>query len=45
MAAKEYTTLDVDGHELRLSSPGKVYFPAHDGRPPITKLDLAEYDE
>ncbi|HEV7882156.1 MAG TPA: DNA polymerase domain-containing protein [Solirubrobacteraceae bacterium] len=43
MAAKEYTTLDVDGHELRLSSPSKVYFPAHDGRPPITKLDLAEY--
>ena len=43
MAAKEYTTLEVDGHELRLSNPGKVYFPAHDGRAAITKLDLAEY--
>jgi DNA primase len=43
MAAKEYTTFDLDGRELRLSSPSKVYFPAHDGRPPITKLDLAEY--
>jgi DNA ligase D len=43
MAAKEYTTLEADGHELRLSSPSKVYFPAHDGRPAVTKLDLAEY--
>jgi bifunctional non-homologous end joining protein LigD len=43
MAAKEYTTLDAGGREMRLSSPSKVYFPAHDGRPPITKLDLAEY--
>ena len=43
MAAKEYTTLDVAGHELRLSSPGRVYFPATDGHAPITKLDLAEY--
>jgi bifunctional non-homologous end joining protein LigD len=41
--AREYTTLDVAGIELKLSSPSKVYFPAHDGRPPITKLDLAEY--
>ncbi|HEV7805522.1 MAG TPA: DNA polymerase domain-containing protein [Solirubrobacteraceae bacterium] len=41
--AREYTTLDVAGLELKLSSPSKVYFPAHDGRPPITKLDLAEY--
>ena len=37
MAAKDYTTLDVDGRELRLPSPAKVYFPAHDGRPEITK--------
>jgi DNA ligase D-like protein (predicted polymerase) len=43
MAKREYTTLDVAGIELKLSSPGKVYFPAHDGRPEITKLDLAEY--
>jgi len=43
MAAKEYTTLDVAGLQLRLSSPSKVYFPATDGHAPITKLDLAEY--
>jgi DNA ligase D-like protein (predicted polymerase) len=43
MAPREYTTLEIAGQELRLSSPGRVYFPAHDGRGPITKLDLAEY--
>ena len=26
-AAKEYTTIEVCGHELRVSSPSKVYFP------------------
>jgi bifunctional non-homologous end joining protein LigD len=41
--AREVTTLDVAGVEVKLSSPGRVYFPAHAGRPPITKLDLAEY--
>jgi hypothetical protein len=30
MAAKEYTTVDAGGREMRLSSPSKVYFPAHD---------------
>jgi bifunctional non-homologous end joining protein LigD len=40
MAAKgEYTTLEVAGHEVRLSNPAKVYFP----KPGWTKLDLAEY--
>ncbi len=39
MVAKEYTTLDIAGHEVRLSSPSKVYFPAA----AITKLDLAHY--
>jgi DNA primase len=40
MAAKgEYTMLEVAGHEVRLSNPGKVYFP----RPGWTKLDLVEY--
>jgi DNA ligase D-like protein (predicted polymerase) len=43
MAAKDYTTIEVAGREVRISSPSKVYFPAHDGRPPITKLDLVEY--
>jgi hypothetical protein len=44
MAPREYTTLEVAGRELRLSSPGRIYFPAHDGRGPITKLDLARRD-
>ncbi len=39
MASKDYTTIEVCGHELRLSSPGKVYFP----EPNFTKLDLAEF--
>jgi bifunctional non-homologous end joining protein LigD len=40
MAAKsEYTMLEVAGREVRLSSPGKVYFP----KPGWTKLDLVEY--
>ena len=37
--AKEHTLLQVDGRELRLSSPSKVYFPG----PGWTKLDLANY--
>jgi DNA ligase D len=43
VAKGEYTTIEAAGQELRLSSPSKVYFPAHDGRPAFTKLDLAEY--
>ncbi|MEJ7798818.1 MAG: ATP-dependent DNA ligase, partial [Solirubrobacteraceae bacterium] len=43
MAPREYTTLELAGRELKLSSPSKIYFPAHDGRAAITKLDLAEY--
>lgn len=39
MAKTEYTTLDVAGHEVRLSNPAKVYFP----KPGWTKLDLATY--
>jgi DNA ligase D-like protein (predicted polymerase) len=37
--AKEHTTLEVAGRELRVSSPSKVFFPAT-GQ---TKLDLVEY--
>ena len=37
--AKEHTTIEVAGHEVRLSSPSKVFFP----KPKFTKLDLAEY--
>jgi bifunctional non-homologous end joining protein LigD len=41
MAAKkdEAATIDVGGHELRLSNPGKLFFP----EPKLTKLDLANY--
>ncbi len=40
MAAKsEYTMLEVAGREVRLSNPGKIYFP----KPGWTKLDLVEY--
>ncbi|MEV4422616.1 ATP-dependent DNA ligase [Patulibacter sp. NPDC049589] len=48
--AKEETTVLAAGREVRLSSPGKVFFPSRaergDGLGPeaaITKLDLAEY--
>ena len=39
MAKSEYTVLEVAGREVRLSNPGKVYFP----KPGWTKLDLATY--
>ena len=35
----EYTTLELAGHEVRLSNPSKVYFP----KPGWTKLDIAHY--
>src|ERR671929_1366527 len=39
MAKSDYTTLEAAGREVRLSNPGKVYFP----KPGWTKLDVAEY--
>src|SRR4051794_35841538 len=39
MAKSEHTTIEAAGREVRLSSPGKVYFP----KPGWTKLDLATY--
>src|SRR3954452_214020 len=39
VAKSDSTTLEVAGREVRLSNPGKVYFP----RPGWTKLDLARY--
>ncbi len=35
----DHTVLEVCGREVRLSSPGKVYFP----QPGLTKLDLVNY--
>jgi bifunctional non-homologous end joining protein LigD len=40
---REYTTVDAGGQEVRVSSPGKIYFPAAGSRPAFTKLDLIEY--
>src|SRR3954467_9818340 len=39
MAKAEHTTLEIDGREVRLSNPGKTYFP----KPGWTKLDVVEY--
>jgi bifunctional non-homologous end joining protein LigD len=39
VAKSEYTTIEAAGREVRLSNPGKVYFP----KPGWTKLDLAQY--
>jgi bifunctional non-homologous end joining protein LigD len=38
-AKSKHTTLEVSGREVRLSNPGKLFFP----KPKLTKLDLAEY--
>ena len=44
MAKGNHTTIAVAGREVRLSNPGKVFFPRPGARKkPITKLDLAEY--
>ncbi len=39
LAKANYTTIEVAGREVRLSNPGKLFFP----KPKFTKLDLAEY--
>ncbi|CAN5534000.1 non-homologous end-joining DNA ligase [soil metagenome] len=39
MAKADHTMLEAGGREVRLSNPGKVYFPA----PGWTKLDLCRY--
>jgi bifunctional non-homologous end joining protein LigD len=36
---KEHIVLELDGREVRFTSPSKVYFPKHG----YTKLDLCEY--
>ncbi len=43
MAARDETIIDAGGRDVRVSSPGKVYFPEHDGHPAITKLDVVMY--
>ena len=39
VAKAEFTMIEAAGREVRLSNPGKVYFP----RPGWTKLDLVSY--
>ncbi len=39
MPSKDVTVYELDGHEVRLSNPGKVYFPASG----VTKEQLADY--
>jgi len=39
VAKGNYTTIEAAGREVRLSNPGKVFFP----KPGHTKLDLVEY--
>ena len=41
MAKSEAITIEAAGREVRLSNPGKPFFPEVD--PPVTKRDLAEY--
>ena len=38
-AKKEHVVIEVCGHELRVSSPGKVFFPEHG----LRKIDLLNY--
>ena len=39
MSPKAETFLEIDGHEVRVSSPDKVVFP----EPGLTKVDLVRY--
>jgi bifunctional non-homologous end joining protein LigD len=44
MAAKgDARIYELDGIEVKLSSPDKVYFPEHGTRPPVTKGQLADF--
>lgn len=41
--ASEALEVDADGRAVRVSSPDRVLFPAHDGGAAITKLDVVRY--
>jgi DNA ligase D-like protein (predicted polymerase) len=43
MAKSDATTIDAGGRELRVSSPGRVIFPATERTGEITKLDVVRY--
>jgi bifunctional non-homologous end joining protein LigD len=42
-AAKANTTLEVEGHKVKLTNLDKVFWPAYGSRPPFTKRDLIRY--
>src|SRR3954453_23854338 len=43
MAGSKQVFLDAGGRELRVSSTDRVIFPAANGTPELTKLDIVEY--
>lgn len=43
MAKSEATTIDVDGREVRVTSPSRIIFEATDQTPAVTKLEVCEY--
>ena len=43
MAKSEATMVDAGGREVRVSNPDRVIFPATDGTPEVTKLEIVEY--
>ena len=43
MAGSDAVTVDAGGHEVRVSSPDRVIFPATERTEEITKLDVVEY--
>ena len=38
-----FTEIEVDDRVVKVTNPDRVYFPALDGQPEATKLDLVEY--
>ena len=43
MAKSDHVIVDAGGRDLRVSSPGRVIFPATERTPEITKLEVVEY--
>ena len=43
MAKGDATMVDAGGRELRVTSGGRVIFPAANGTPEISKLEVVEY--
>ncbi len=41
--ASPFTEIEVDDRVVKVTNPDRVYFPAVDGQPEATKLDLVDY--